>query len=49
VRSGQYAGIARFYEVTRGPATSFVGSFINWITKSAAARKIVSSQWAPVT
>lgn len=49
VRSGQYAGIARFYEVTRGAATSFVGSFINWITKSSAARRIVSSQWAPVT
>lgn len=49
VQSGQYAGIARFYEVTRGPATSFVGSFINWIAKSAAARRIVSSQWAPVT
>ncbi len=46
--SGAYAGIARFYEVTRGPATSFVGSFISWITKSAAARKIISSQWIPV-
>jgi phosphate transport system substrate-binding protein len=49
VTSGQYAGVARFYEVTRGPATSFVGSFISWITKSAAARKIISSQWTPVT
>jgi energy-converting hydrogenase Eha subunit F len=46
--SGQYAGTARFYEVTRGRATSFVGSFINWITKSQAARKIISSQWIPV-
>jgi phosphate transport system substrate-binding protein len=46
--SGQYAGVARFYEVTRGRATSFVGSFINWITKSQAARKIISSQWIPV-
>src|SRR5271167_4599817 len=46
--SGQYAGVARFYEVTRGPAKSFVGSFINWITKSAAARKIISSQWIPI-
>jgi phosphate transport system substrate-binding protein len=48
VTSGSYAGIARFYEVTRGPATSFVASFISWITKSAAARKIISSQWVPV-
>jgi phosphate transport system substrate-binding protein len=49
VASGTYAGIARFYEVTRGPATSFVASFINWITKSAAARKIIESQWVPIT
>jgi len=48
VASGTYAGIARFYEVTRGPATSFVASFINWVTKSKAARKIIESQWVPV-
>ncbi len=46
--SGQYPGIARFYEVTRGKATGFVGSFISWISKSAAARKIISSQWLPI-
>ena len=28
---------------------SFVASFINWIAKSAAARKIISSQWVPIT
>ena len=49
VESGQYAGIARFYEVTRGKAQSFLASFINWIVKSAAARKIISSQWVPIT
>ena len=49
VAAGTYAGIARFYEVTRGPATSFISSFINWITKSAAARKIIESQWVPLT
>ncbi len=48
VESGQYAGIARFYEVTRGKAQSFLASFINWISKSAAARKIISSQWVPI-
>jgi phosphate transport system substrate-binding protein len=47
--SGAYAGIARFYEVTHGPAHGFVASFISWITKSQAARKIISSQWIPVT
>jgi phosphate transport system substrate-binding protein len=46
--NGSYAGIARFYEVTLHPAKGFVASFINWITKSAAARKIISSQWVPV-
>jgi phosphate transport system substrate-binding protein len=49
VQAGQYAGIARFYEVTRGPARGFVASFIAWIAKSAAARRIISSQWVPVT
>lgn len=49
VVSGQYSGTARFYEVTRGPAQGFVASFISWITKSKAARKIISSQWVPVT
>jgi len=49
VKAGQYAVIARFYEVTRGPAKGFVASFISWIAKSVAARKIISSQWVPVT
>jgi phosphate transport system substrate-binding protein len=49
VTSGQYAGIARFYEVTRGAAQGIGASFISWITKSSAARKIISSQWTPVT
>ena len=39
--AGAYAGIARFYEVTRGAAQGFVASFINWVTKSQAARKII--------
>ncbi len=48
VISGQYAGVARFYEVTKGAAQGKAGSFINWISKSQAARKIISSQWIPV-
>jgi phosphate transport system substrate-binding protein len=47
--SGTYAGIARFYEVTHGAASGAVGSFINWIRRSSAARRIISSQWTPVT
>jgi phosphate transport system substrate-binding protein len=49
VAAGSYAGIARFYEVTRGAAQGFVASFINWVTKSQAARKIIESQWVSIT
>jgi phosphate transport system substrate-binding protein len=49
VTSGQYAGVARFYEVTQGAAQGKASSFINWISKSAAARKIISSQWIAIT
>jgi phosphate transport system substrate-binding protein len=49
VTSGQYAGTARFYEVTKGRATGAVAAFINWIRRSSAARRIISSQWIPVT
>ena len=46
--SGQYPGIARFYEVTKGKATGATSAFIAWITKSAAAKKIINTQWIPV-
>jgi phosphate transport system substrate-binding protein len=48
VTSGQYAGIARFYEVTKGKATGAASAFIGWIEASKAARKIISSQWIPI-
>ncbi|MEA2201561.1 MAG: phosphate transport system substrate-binding protein [Solirubrobacteraceae bacterium] len=47
--SGQYAGIARFYEVTKGKATGAASAFIGWIGKAAAARKIISTQWIPIS
>jgi phosphate transport system substrate-binding protein len=47
--SGQYVGVARFYEVTKGRATGAASQFIGWIEKSSAARKIISTQWLPVT
>jgi len=47
--SGQYPGVARFYEVTKGRATGAALAFIGWIEKSAAARKIISTQWLPIT
>jgi len=46
--AGQYAGIARFYEVTKGKATGAASAFIGWIESSAAARKIIASQWIPI-
>ena len=49
VASGAYAVVARFYEVTKGPPRGAVAAFINWITKSQAARKIISSQWIPIS
>jgi phosphate transport system substrate-binding protein len=48
VASGQYTATARFYEVTKGPATGAAAKFISWIRTSKAARKIVSTQWVPV-
>jgi len=47
--SGQYSGIARFYEVTKGKATGAASAFIGWIDSSAAAKKIISSQWIPIS
>jgi phosphate transport system substrate-binding protein len=47
--SGQYTGIARFYEVTKGKATGAASKFISWIDTSKAAKKIISSQWIPLS
>jgi len=49
VTSGTYPGVARFYEVTKGRATGAASAFIGWIRASAAARKIIATQWVPVT
>lgn len=46
--SGQYTQLARFYEVTKGPATGAAAKFIAWIDTSAAAKKIISSEWIPI-
>lgn len=43
--SGQYAGVARFYEVTKGKAKGAASAFIGWIESSKAAKRIISSQW----
>jgi phosphate transport system substrate-binding protein len=46
--SGQYAGVASFYEVTRGPAKGAAAGFINWIGHSRTAKSIIASQWIPL-
>jgi phosphate transport system substrate-binding protein len=46
--SGQYAAVSVFFEVTKGAATGGAAAFINWIYKSPAAKKIISSQWVPI-
>jgi phosphate transport system substrate-binding protein len=46
--SGNYAGVGRFYEVTKGAAKGTSLAFINWIQHSRPARRIISSQWQPV-
>ncbi|HTA15298.1 MAG TPA: substrate-binding domain-containing protein [Solirubrobacteraceae bacterium] len=42
---GSYAGVARFYEVTKGVATGAASAFIGWVKASNAAQKIISTQW----
>jgi len=46
--SGQYPGVAHFYEVTRGPASGAAKAFIGWIQASPVARKIITSAWLPL-
>ncbi len=48
VKTGAYAGTARFYEVTKGKATGAASAFIGWIEKSAAAAKIINTQWLTI-
>ena len=47
--SGQYSAVARFYEVTKGKATGAAAKFISWIDSSKVAKKIISSQWIPLS
>jgi phosphate transport system substrate-binding protein len=46
--AGTYGGVAVFFEVTKGPKKGAAASFINWIDDSAAAHKIIASQWIPL-
>jgi phosphate transport system substrate-binding protein len=46
--SEQYGGVSVFYEVTKGAPTGAAAAFINWIDRSAAAQKIIASQWIAI-
>jgi phosphate transport system substrate-binding protein len=46
--SGAYAGVARFYEVTKGLASGAARTFINWIDHAPAAQKIIKTEWLPI-
>ncbi len=48
VVAGTYPGVSDFYEVTKGPAKGAVENFIYWIQSSAAAKKIIETNWIPL-
>jgi phosphate transport system substrate-binding protein len=43
--SGQYPGVARFYEVTKGKPTGLALKFISFVIHSSTAKKIINTQW----
>jgi phosphate transport system substrate-binding protein len=48
-KSGQYGGVRDFYMVTRGAPTGAAAKWINWITHSKAASKVIATQWVPLS
>jgi len=46
--SFQYGGVRSFYFVTRGAPVGGVKKFINWITHSNKANKIIATDWVPL-
>lgn len=48
-KSGQYGGVRNFFMVTRGAPTGATKSWINWIQKSPEAKRIVSTDWVPLS
>jgi len=49
VVSGAYPGSSDFYEVTRGNAKGAAATFIHWIQTSKDARKIIETNWIPLS
>ena len=48
-KSGQYGGTRNFYMVTRGQPKGVAKSFLKWIKTSAAASKIIGTNWIPLS
>lgn len=46
--SFQYGGVRSFYFVTRGAPVGGVKKFINWVTHSNKANKIIGTEWVPL-
>ena len=46
-KAGQYEGARNLYMVTRGNPTGAAARWIRWITRSRAARAIVTTEWVP--
>jgi phosphate transport system substrate-binding protein len=46
-KSGQYGGIRNFWLVSRGKVSGAAAAWVKWI-RSAAARRIIGSNWVPI-
>jgi phosphate transport system substrate-binding protein len=46
--SFQYGGVRSFYFVTRGAPVGGVKKFLNWVTHSNKANKIIGTDWVPL-
>lgn len=46
--SGQYSGVARFYEVTKGKPTGQAAAFISFVLHNKFAKKIINTQWISI-
>lgn len=48
-KTGEYGGVRNFWLVTRGKATGEVKKFITWTQKNETARKIIATEWVPLS
>jgi phosphate transport system substrate-binding protein len=47
-KSGEYGGVRNFWMVTRGAPKGPVKAFLDWVTTSSAANKIIGKHWVPL-